>query len=373
MDKPVAAPLSITFVLPSWSRKPTGGARVVYEYANGLAARGHRVSVVHAALLEPWQYSHRLSLHRESKVVARGVFDMVGRRPTRPEWQEVDPRVRLNYVPTLSPAHVPDGDVVVATAWRTAESVARYPSAKGAKHYLIQHYETWDAPKSRVDQTWQAPLRKIVIAEWLADIGRGLGVETVRIPNGIDHRRFRITTPIEGRPPRVAMMWSPAPVKGGAGGVEALVAARADEPRLEAVLFGVRRRPPDLPDWIDYRHNPSQEELVGDVYNGSSIYLCPSLSEGWHLPPAEAMACGCALVSTSIGGVRDYARRDETALLAAVGDTAGLAEAIVRLCRYPDERSRLAHDGNRVIRKFTWDHSIDAFEALVGEPAEAVS
>lgn len=366
-------PLRITFVLPSWTRKPSGGARVVYQYANGLAARGHVVTVVHAAFLEPWQYPHRLSIHREPKVVARGVVDLVGRRPTAPEWQEIDPRVHLEYVSTLSPAHVPDGDVVVATAWRTAESVNRYPATKGAKHYLIQHYETWDAPKWRVDHTWRAPLRKVVIAGWLAEVGRGLGVDTVRIPNGIDHERFRVTQPIEGRPPRVAMMWSPAPVKGGVDGVAALVAAKAEVPELEAVLFGVRPRPADLPDWIEYRHNPSQEELVGYIYNGSSIYLCPSLAEGWHLPPAEAMACGAALVSTSIGGVRDYARHGETALLAAAGDTRRLAESIVRLCHHDDERSRLAHAGNRAIRAFTWDRAVDAFEALIGEPETAVA
>lgn len=365
--------MRITFVLPSWALKPSGGARVVYQYASGLVGRGHDVTVVHAAFLEPWQYPHRLSLHREPKVVARGVVDIAGGRPAGPEWQEVDPAVRLEYVRTLSPAHVPDGDVVVATAWRTAESVARYPSAKGAGHYLIQHYETWDAPKWRVDHTWRAPLTKIVIAGWLADVGRELGVDTVRIANGIDHDRFRLTRPIEGRPPRVAMMWSPAPVKGGADGIAALTAAKAQEPALEAVLFGVRPRPADLPAWIDYRHNPSQSELVDDIYNASSVYLCPSLAEGWHLPPAEAMACGNALVSTSIGGVRDYARHGETALLAAIGDVDRLTEQVVRLCQHEDERSRLAHAGNRLIGAFTWERAVDSFETLLARSRTAVA
>ena len=34
-------------VLPTNSRKPIGGYKVTYEYANGLAARGHQVTVVH--------------------------------------------------------------------------------------------------------------------------------------------------------------------------------------------------------------------------------------------------------------------------------------------------------------------------------------
>lgn len=361
--------LRITFVLPLWSRKPGGGSRVVYEYANGLAERGHAVTVVHAAVLEPWQYRRRLNYRREPKVLARGLLDIAGGRPGGPPWHRLHPGVDVRYVPNLAARHVPDADVVVATAWRTAESVARYPDSKGRKHYLIQHYETWDAPARRVDATWRAPLRKIVIAEWLEDVGRRLGsVDVVRIANGIDHERFTVVRPVAGRAPRVAMLWSGAPVKGGAAGIAALDEARRSLPDLAAVLFGTGPRPRDLPGWIDYRHNPSQDELVGHIYNGSSIYLCPSLSEGWHLPPAEAMACGCAVVSTDIGGVRDYAIPGETALLAPPGDRGALASRVIDLCRDDALRVRLAEAGNRLIRTFTWDRAVERFEEVVADP-----
>jgi glycosyltransferase involved in cell wall biosynthesis len=366
----------VTFVLPCHSRKPIGGARVVYQYANGLAARGHSVTVVHAALLEPRQYLRPLALRREPKVVVRGLVDILAGPPGRPGWQWVDPRVCLRYVTTLGPDNVPDGDVVVATAWRTAESVIRYPDRKGRGFYLVQHYETWDAPPGRVDATWRSALRKIVIAEWLVEKGRALGVpdeDMVRIPNGLDHDVFRVVRPVEGRPPRVAMLYSPARVKGGADGIEALVAARRSVPDLQAVLFGVRPRPGRLPAWIDYRHNPAPKELVDDVYNGSSVYLCPSWTEGWHLPAAEAMACGCAVVSTDQGGVGNYARQGETALLSPVGDVAGLAAGIVRLCRNADERLRLAASGTRLVRTFTWERAVAAFAEQISGGASVAA
>jgi len=275
------------------------------------------------------------------------------------------------YAPTLASAHIPDADVVVATSWRTAESVARYPGTKGRKHYLVQHYETWDGPESRVDATWRSPLRKIVIAEWLYQRGLSLGVdaaELFRLPNpGIDPHTFRTMQPVEGRPARVAMLWSPAPVKGGADGVAALEAARREVPDLKAVLFGVTPRPSSLPSWIEYVHNPSRDRLV-DLYNRSSVYLCPSWSEGWHLPPAEAMACGCAVVSTDIDGVRDYAHPGRTALLAAVRDVAGLAANVVRLVRDEAERVALAQAGNELISGCTTERSLDAFELCLKEP-----
>lgn len=363
--------MRITFVLPCFGTKPIGGVRVVYQYADGLVARGHAVSVVHAAFLSPRQYLRPLHRAREPRVLARGLVDIVRPRPSGVRWHPVDPRVRLLYDLTLGPAGVPDGDVVVATSWRTAEAVARYPAAKGRKHYLVQHYETWDGPPDRVDATWRSQLRKIVIAEWLYQRGLELGVDPAdlfRLPNpGIDPDTFRVIIPVSGRRARVAMLWSPAPVKGGTDGVSALEAARREVPELQAVLFGVTPRPAGLPSWIDYVHNPSRPRLVDDVYNASSIYLCPSWSEGWHLPPAEAMACGCALVSTDIDGVRDYARHNRTALLAPVRDTAALAAQIVRLCRDEEERVRLALAGNELIGACTIESSLDAFERCLKE------
>ena len=363
--------MKVTFLLPNHARKASGGARVVYQYANGLAGRGHEVVVVHAALLEPWQYRPGLNLRREPKVVARGVMDAVQPRPRGVDWQDVDPRVRREYVTTLAPAHVPNADVVVATAWRTAESVVRYPATKGVQHYLVQHYETWDAARRRVDATWMAPLRKIVIAGWLLEQGRALGaVDMVQVPNAVDHDRFRLLRPVRGRPRRVAMLWSPAPVKGGPDGIRALESARRAVPDLQAVLFGVRPRPSHLPAWVDYVHNPTPTRLVEDVYNGSAVYLCPSRSEGWHLPPAEAMACGCAVVSTDQGGVRDYARHCRTALLSPVGDHAALGWNLAQLLADESERTRLAEAGNRLIRTFTWDRSVDSFERFLSMPME---
>src|SRR3546814_16260425 len=41
--------MRISFVLPCSGRYPIGGFRIVYEYANRLADRGHQVSIVHFA------------------------------------------------------------------------------------------------------------------------------------------------------------------------------------------------------------------------------------------------------------------------------------------------------------------------------------
>ncbi|WP_324718101.1 glycosyltransferase family 4 protein [Carboxydochorda subterranea] len=270
------------------------------------------------------------------------------------------------YVPALKARYVPDGDAIFATAWRTAEPVYALPRTKGAKFYLIQHYETWDGAADRVDATWRLPMRKVVIARWLYDKGLELGVpasEMRHIPNGLDHDRYRLMVPVDSRPKRVAMLYNPAPWKGAPDGIKALELAKEHHPDLRAVLFGTSPRPTELPSWMEYLRNPPQDDLIRDVYNGSSVYLCPSWTEGWHLPAAEAMACGCAVVSTDNGGIRDYAMDGETAVLAPPREPEALASKLIQVLEDDALRCRLARAGCDAIAGFRWDRSTDLLEA----------
>lgn len=357
--------MRVTFVLPCYPWKPVGGFRVVYEYANQLVARGHQVAVVHPSRLRNDYWSPENRLH--------GIFWRKGGalrnrllRPSVKRWQSIDSRVRLLYVPDLSSRHVPDGNAVFATAWQTAEQVDNYPPSKGEGFYLIQHYEIWDGHKDKVDATWRLPLRKVVIARWLYDLGREMGCgDMTMIPNGLDLSMFRMVTPIGGRPKRVAMMFSRSEWKGSSEGLAALEEAKSRHPALEAVLFGVHRRPEALPSWIDYRRDPAQQQLVEEIYNSARIFICPSWTEGFALPPAEAMACGCAVVSTDCGGNREYAEHGVTALLSQPRNPEALAENIIRLLEDDDLRVRIATEGHKRIQSFTWERSTDLLEEFI--------
>lgn len=352
--------LSITFLLPGPGHLPTGGGKVVYEYANHLARRSHRVTLVHPALAatKPGYFQ---TVRASLSFVQRGVTRTY--RPKR--WFPLESAVRTLWVPTLASRFVPDGDVVLATAWETAEWVTGYPIAKGEKFYLIQSWETWAGPEERVRATWLAPLRKIVIARWLQDMAHELGVECSYIPNGIDLIQFGLDVPIESRDPnRVMMLYHTHPVKGSEDGLAALALARRDLPGLRVTLFGTWSAPAGLPDWIDYHRLPSQDQLRA-CYNRSAIFVSPARVEGWPLPPAEAMLCGAAVVATDIGGHREYGIDGETALLSPPRDPQALAQNLVRLVRSHELRTRIARQGNECIRKYRWEGAVNSFERLL--------
>lgn len=352
--------MKVTFLLPLYQPRVSGGFRVAYEYANHLAARGHDVRVV---LPSPGLRHHgtpRLRPGPIKETIRR--IQHGGRVP----WFSFHPGVRVLVQPVRTAADLPASDVFVATAWRTAPIVA----AAGAPGvYLIQHFEEWDGPREQVEETWRLPLRKVVISRWLLELANELDPagEVAYVPNGMDLDSFRVRVPIAEREPNtVGMLFHESSWKGTGFGIRALEEARAASPALRAILYGHAARPRDLPSWIEYRRRLAGQALY-DYFNELAVFLHPSLAEGWPLPPAEAMASGAALVAADNPGVLDYARAGETALVVPRGDASALAGAVRSLVERPEERIALATAGAGAINAYTWDRAVTSFERELHE------
>lgn len=339
---------------------------MVYEYANHLSSRGHQVSVVHAA--SDLKAPRNESIHRRAvRRVEKTLNSMTGQKGVG--WHTINKKVAMLHVPTLDEKYIPEADAVFATAWQTAEQVAQYASSRGNKYYLVMDFAPWIASRQTLESTWQLPLDKITISSWLYDnVSRAdsMGGKLVNIPIGIDLNVFRLASDIRQRRPRIAMFYSSAPSKDSLSGLAAIENCKTTYPDLEAVFFGAnsRLRPKGLPKWIAYRGCVSQQGLV-EIYNSSRIYVCSSIAEGFALPPAEAMACGCAVVSTDCGGNREYASQGVNALLSPAGDPNALADNIRQLLANDDLRLRLAESGRQNIQNFNWERSTDRLEEFL--------
>jgi glycosyltransferase involved in cell wall biosynthesis len=353
--------MRITFVLPGTGTGPSGGPKVVYEYANALVRRGHRVAVVHPA----WLGTERKSVFQFAKKTIRYVQRRIDGSYRPKTWFQVDPRVQLLWMSTLHARNIPEGDIIVATYWHTAEWVSKYPPSKGRKFYLIQGHEIWDGFEDRVMATWRLPLHKIVIARWLQEMAYQMGEKVTYIPNGLDFSAFGMDIDPQMRDPnRVMMLYGHQSLKGSADGLAALRLAHAQIPTLKADLFGVPSAPADLPPWICYHRNPPQVKLR-QLYNQAAIFLAPSWTEGWGLTASEALQCGCALVATDIGGHREFCIPNTTALLNPPKDSKAMADNLLALLQNQEQRIRLARTGNEYIQQFTWGRAVDAFEAAL--------
>lgn len=355
--------MNVHFVLPTDGTVPVGGYKVVYEYANGLARLGHDVTVTHAFYLQPsqvrllWRPRHWLTFLKRWAL----------RRYTPESWFKLDPAVKLRFVPWLHRWFMPAADAVVATSWETAEWVAGYAPSQGRRFYLIQHFEDWSGDRDQVLRTWHLPLHKIVISRWLEALVAQHGESSSYITNGLDFKAFGIDVPPQDRDPHsVAMLYHQSAWKGSRYGLEALRQARARCPLLKATLFGVNPPPADLPDWITYHQLPSQP-LLRKIYNQAAIFLAPSLTEGWGLPPAEAMICGAAVVLTDVDGHREFAQADVNALMCPPANADALAQGILTLMADSLLRLRLAQAASASIQHFTWSRACQAMERTLAK------
>ncbi len=351
--------MKITFVLPNYRDYPEGGYKVVYQYANHLVRNGHTATIVY--LQEPLgPSSHRFP---------SSLFSRLGRHRARliyksgkPKitWYNLDRDVKLVKAIDLESRRVPNADAIFATWWGTASPVSECPRDKGAKFYLVMDFAPWMADQRELEQTWRLPLKKIAISGWLAELVLQSGApeeDVEAIPIAVDHDRFRVINNVQGRAKRVAMLYSRVPYKRSQLGLSVLLTCKDAVPDLKASLFGpLEQQPAAPPSWSEHHGYVSESELI-KLYNTASIYLCSSAAEGFALPPAEAMACGCAVATTDCGGNRDYAEHEKTALVSDPDDFASLANNVLRLLSDEELRVKIARAGRDRIAKFTWEKS----------------
>ena len=143
---------------------------------------------------------------------------------------------------------------------------------------------------------WTIDRSRVLVA--ISEYVRGLLIEhhgvyperVVTIHHGIDHDLFS-PAPFERQPFLVypANRWRH---KNHDRLLEAVALVRRERPELRIVLTGTGHEERGLPEWVDARGRVSDEELV-ELYRTAVAMVFPSLSEGFGLPPLEAMACGC--------------------------------------------------------------------------------
>lgn len=99
-------------------------------------------------------------------------------------------------------------------------------------------------------------------------------------------------------------------------------------------------------------------------YNHTDIFVNSSIYDSASIPGLEAMKCGAALVTTYNGGNLDYCRHEENALMSYRYQNR-LGEDIIRLIQDPALRNRLALAGEKESQKWTWERSVDTFEKVL--------
>jgi glycosyltransferase involved in cell wall biosynthesis len=91
------------------------------------------------------------------------------------------------------------------------------------------------------------------------------------------------------------------------------------------------------------------------LYSGCALYAQPSLTEGFGLPPLEAMACGAPVVSSTGGALPEVL--GDAALLVPPLDVAAWRDTVLELLEDPARRATLVRRGEGRARRYTWEEA----------------
>lgn len=93
------------------------------------------------------------------------------------------------------------------------------------------------------------------------------------------------------------------------------------------------------------------EDLVA-IFNLATVFVMPSIYEGFGLPILEAMSCGCPVVTTREGSLSEVA--GEGAYYVDPYDINSIADGIVAVYFNKSIQNKLSEEGLEQIKKFSW-------------------
>ncbi|MFC5930742.1 glycosyltransferase family 1 protein [Cryobacterium melibiosiphilum] len=106
--------------------------------------------------------------------------------------------------------------------------------------------------------------------------------------------------------------------------------------------------------WVTLRGWLTAEELTA-LYEESTIFVFPTLFEGFGLPALEAMALGCPVLCSDIPVLHEVAA--DAAEFVDPEDPASIAAAISALLASPERQRGLAARGREHAARFTWERT----------------
>ena len=288
----------------------TGGAKVIFEHANRLQEMGLKITIV---------------CHFP-----------------RPDWfpLKVD-YIEVPFEEKLS-SGIPECDVIVATYWDHIHecieaNIAPVVYFEQGDFHLFDDSQMSQEVREFVRTQYSLPQFIITVSNQTARVIEKKFGRTAKVfPNSVDDRIFNNSGRKFMHPkPYIVMIGNPdLAFKGINDIVESYSLLKsklsASEPEIDLFLI-TPVQPVSVPDAVCRVFvNPPQAQ-ISELLRGALMYVSGSYYESFSLPPMEAMACGCPVITTANIGVLEYAVEHFNALLCEIGNPKQLAEAMFKL------------------------------------------
>lgn len=99
------------------------------------------------------------------------------------------------------------------------------------------------------------------------------------------------------------------------------------------------------------------------LYNMATVFVWPSLYEGFGIPPLEAMQSGCPVITSNTSSLPEVV--GDGAIIVDPNDENALADAIIKVLKNSEYSKELVRKGFNQSKKFSWKLSADRFLDII--------
>lgn len=279
--------------------------KITFNLQNvGLGNNGGSATIVHSANM----------LHSLGHTIC-----LVSEKDNMFEWFDLD---GPTYVKTNGLVHdYPNADVVIATGAHSVQLVLNAPLGRGIKFWWIRAHETWAMGEKQLFSFYaNEQINLLVNSQCLQTLVRDKARREVPIVRpGMDFHNFYMYSDRDYFPNeciRLGALYCDKPRKRFDWVTQIYKTCKTIGVPIELHLFGTYKEGLHTDDYTEYLYQPTVEELR-NFYNSIDVWLAPTESEGLHMPPQEAMLCGCLVIGTNakLSGMQEYLVQRKTGFI----------------------------------------------------------
>jgi len=109
------------------------------------------------------------------------------------------------------------------------------------------------------------------------------------------------------------------------------------------------------------------DAMLSSLYRLASVFVFPSLYEGFGLPPLEAMAAGTPVITSNTSSLPEVV--GDAAILVDPMDAGAIADAMARVLTDRTLAAELVRRGHARVCAFSWQRSVERVQAVYEEVA----